>query len=346
MSLRTWTPLASAAAFALAFLHLEASARATSCVEDRDCPSATPACNAGLCAECTPTNTARCTARSPRCLMPFGICGCESSEQCGPGLLCTRPAPASGSPPYCTGGCTGTGQGTCPSGYQCNAQGQCDLRCVPLTPNQCPFAPRNICPVLPLITCVECVTNGDCAGKTGAEVCDFANDCVQCERDTDCTRAPASPHGPRCIGSGKQRSCGCNADTDCGPGRICDETVQACIEGCRLPDGGKCPPGTQCRMADAGGERCVAIPDAGPPPDSGPRRDAGGSSGDGGSDGGRSDAGSRGDGDIAASLEGGGCSCTLSPAEDALPLGGLAALGGLLALFGRRRRVKETRGSA
>jgi len=357
MTSRNWMPLTVAIAFVVAFLTATSSAWAVNCTNDSDCGGDTPACNFGVCAQCSPTNALACGStgsRTPVCIDPYGICGCENDGQCGStnsGYICTRPEPASGSPPYCKTGCgpTGSGRNGCPTGYTCSnvagGVGQCTRGCLPLL-NECPAAaPAHVCRALPLpTTCVECdnANNSQCAAKPSAPICDTtAGTCVQCNANSDCS---GKPNGPICLGPGTpQRSCGCNADADCGVGRICDETIKACMTGCRLPGGGKCPPGSQCRVADGGGEACV-------PTDAG-AEDAGNdaSTDDSGIDGGTDDAGTRdgGNGDAGAnegdgtSLEGGGWSCSMSPVEDALPIGGLVALSGLAVLFTRRRSSKR-----
>ena len=352
MTSRTWMPLAATFAFVFAFLTAEGLAKATNCVDDSDCPSATPACNGGLCAECTTANATKCTAAgAPICLMPYGVCGCESDAQCGgtnSGLLCTRLAPASISAPYCRAGCA-AGRNACDTGqgYACN-NGQCSKLCAL---GGCTSTPSNVCRTL--LTCVQCTSETDCNGKPAAPHCDTsAGICVQCNTSGDCA---GNNHGPLCRGASTgpgipaspERSCGCNVDSDCGASRICDGTLKVCMDGCRVAGGGKCPPGNQCLLAPDGGQACVPTPDGGGVRDSG-TGDAGpigdGSTGDSGSRDAGLDSGSGGTGDdngYGTTLEGGGWSCSMSPVEDALPVGGLVALGGMLAFFTRRRSRKE-----
>ncbi|WP_394845965.1 hypothetical protein LZC95_00695 [Pendulispora brunnea] len=349
MTSRPWMPFALAFAFATALVTTARPAAARNCFDDRDCAAPTPACNAGQCAECSATNQGQCSGRSPACVLPAGICGCENDGQCGnatSGLLCTRPAPASGSAPYCRSGCA-TGRNGCDTdnGYACN-NGQCTKLCA--LGAQCTSPPRDQCRLLVLtLTCLECEADQDCAAKPGATVCDTtSHSCVQCNVDTDCQ---SSPHGRICRGGNSpQRSCGCNSDTDCGADRICDETVKVCVDGCRIPGGGQCPPGNHCFAGDDGGSACVPIDggtgtgDGGTGPgdgSTGDAGDAGGSRDAGARDAGRTDGGGGGGGGNPGdfSLEGGGWSCAMSPAEDALPIGGILAVGGLLAFFARRR---------
>ncbi|WP_394835433.1 hypothetical protein LVJ94_00720 [Pendulispora rubella] len=337
MTFRPWKPFALAFAFAAVFVTTARPAAARNCFDDSDCASPTPACNGGQCAECSATNRGQCSGRSPACLLPVGICGCENDGQCGDatsGLLCTRPAPASGSAPYCRAGCA-QGRNGCAEGYTCNS-GRCSKNLCSFL-NPCNATPADQCPVL---TCVECSTNDHCSGKPGATVCETStNTCVQCNGNADCG---SSPHGRICrAGGSPQRSCGCNTDTDCGAERICDETLKVCTDGCRIPGGGKCPSGNHCFAGDDGGAACVPI-DGGTGTGDAGRGDGGstdardGGSRDAGRDAGRTDGGGGGN-PSDPSLEGGGWSCAMSPAEDALPIGGLLAVGGLMALFMRRR---------
>jgi len=342
MTSRPWMPLASAFAFAAVLVTTARPAGATNCFDDGDCPAATPACNGGLCAECSATNRSACTGRLPTCLLPAGVCGCENDGQCGnatSGLLCTRPAPSSVSAPYCRAGCA-NGRNGCPSTYACT-DGQCKKDC--LLASQCTAPQQNLCPALTFNGCRECSTDDDCASKKGATVCDtnlFV--CVQCARQTDCA---ANNHGPVCLAIGTpQGSCGCNSDADCGRDRICDETLKVCMDGCRVAGGGKCPPGNHCLSSAGGGSACVPIDGGTGSEDSGIDAGEGGpgpvdagdaGSRDAGRDAGRTDGG--GENPIDPTFEGGGVSCALSPTEDSLPIGGFFALGGLMAFFMRRR---------
>ena len=344
MTSRAWLMLTVALASGAASLTMATPARAlTNCINDRDCPAATPACNGGVCAECTQSNQSKCAGtRTPTCL-PQGICGCTSDGQCGAGLLCNA-----ASPPYCTAGCTSTAQ--CPSGYTCSSttcQKGCDLIQGACSTNP----PYNVCkgigPFGLDFECLECTANSDCASKAATPICNTTtHTCVQCNNDNDCTN---STHGKTCIAGTPRSSCGCNNDSNCAVGQICDGSIKACVDGCRTSTGARCPPGNQCRA-----DGCVPIdggtggqPDAGNGNDAGQEEDAGdedaGEAGGGG--GHRRDAGSdagEGGGLLSdhpdSSLEGGGWSCSMTPSEDVLPIGGLFTLGGLAALFARRRR--------
>ncbi|WP_394826159.1 MYXO-CTERM sorting domain-containing protein [Pendulispora albinea] len=414
MAERSWMVLAAALAAAAATF-VATPAYATICRSEADCAATpdTPACNkqqpsdpTGVCAQCSSTNVVRCgtvgTTRTPVCLTQYGICGCANDTDCGDrsensGLICTRPAPANGSAPYCTAGCVNDGVGGrngCPApgaGTTCSATtppnvGQCLHDCFGDSGVLCSNAgPRNVCQLVgglpPTTRCVECTALlGGCAGKTGATVCDTdTNTCVQCNDNDDC--APyRTGTGPICRPGGSfARSCGCNDDSDCNAvaGRICDDTIKACVTGCRAGGGpgNNCPSGQRCNATGGGTGQCVPIDDGGTA-DAGDDGSAGdgstgddgsagdGSAGDAGDDGGgirdsgpdsrpidagRTDAGRMdaggadggNDGNYGTSLEGGGCSCSVPPAEDALPVGGLVAVGGFFAFFTRRRSRKS-----
>jgi len=118
--------------------------------------------------------------------------------------------------------------------------------------------------------------------------------------------------------------------------------VHVCVDGCRTSTGARCPPGNQCfaegcTPVDGGAGEIDAGNDAG-------EEDAGNEE-DSGADGGirHRDAGpDSGPGGLVdhldSSLEGGGWTCAMSPAQDALPVGGLFVIGGLAAIFARRTR--------
>ena len=365
MASRGWIALHAALAVAAASFATK-TANATDCTNDTQCAG----------------------TRTPRCIMPYGICGCENDQQCGgatSGLICTgtRPGPI-GLPPFCTAGCgSPADRNKCTANETCTAPsggtGACDQDCL-LSGTAClGNALLNKCAVLTggsLTQCVECNTSADCAGKVGAEVCSGSTKrCIQCNADTDCT---GKPNGKKC--RTPDQSCGCNDDSNCTTGRICNATIHACLPGCRIgADGGSdCPPGTECNATGGGAGQCVPPVDGGPGDGStgdgstgdgstgdgsagdgsagdgstGDGSAGDGSTGDGSADGGDggggfdggTDAGNNGnenDGNYGTSLEGGGCDCSITPAEDSLPIGGLLAVGGFFAFVTRRRAKKN-----
>ncbi|WP_394832901.1 MYXO-CTERM sorting domain-containing protein [Pendulispora rubella] len=299
-----WIALSSAIAMAAATFTMATAARAAVCTSDPECAAATPNtphCNNNVCAQCS--NDSHCAAagtRTPKCL-PTGICGCTDDKSCGgenSGLICTGTSPAAGTPPYCVTGCAVDGdagpRNECPTGYTCSQTngtvGQCQRACIVLA-NECPTSnPVNQCKIITLPNlgdCVECRTNGECNGRPGAEICRVSsNSCVQCVTNADCT---GKANGPICrTGS----SCGCNVDTDCGTGRICEATTKVCLAGCRgsggVDGGGNCPPGTTCNASGGGSGQCVPVSDGG--------TDAGDAGSDGGTGDGSVGDGSAGDG--------------------------------------------------
>jgi len=293
------------------------------------------------------TTDAQCAGtRTPKCLLAYGICGCENDSQCGDatsGLICTGSSPIIGLPPFCTAGCgSAANRNKCAAGETCNAPsggtGSCGQDCL-LSGTVCVGkAVLNKCTLLTggtLTQCAECTANtpADCASKIGAEVCSTTtNRCIQCNDDTNCA---GKPNGQKC--RAPDQSCGCNTDSDCITGRACNTTIHACLLACRVGvDGGAtCAPGTQCNVTDGGPGQCVPSGDGGVVGDGGSNGDGGnrpdGSAGDGGTN------GDENDGNYETAVEGGGWSCSVPPVEDSLPIGGLVAVGGFFVFFTRRR---------
>lgn len=216
--------------------------------------------------------------------------------------------------------------------------------CTPKTPNGQPV------PGIPPI-------DGECTKEKGMRVCLSA----KCEEDDDlcglkngspCTGATECrsnicfdqddlcglPNGQPCTGNGQCRSdlcengtCkGCNEDTDCNLGQVCDAADKQCVPGCR-PGVTNPPDGGQVHGACPAGQDCVA-PDGGPIGQCQPSADAGY-----GGDGGAGDLD-----DTSGIIEGGGCSCntTLSSAASPFAVFG-AALGGLFLARRRQRRSAD-----
>ncbi len=346
MASRGWIALQAALALATASF-ATSTASALDCTKDSDCAS---------------------TARTPKCLTKYGVCGCNADDQCGgpnSGMICTGttpPQPPIGLPPFCTAGCSPVpGRNGCPSGETCShasgGTGTCSLSCgigliCPATGtrlNHCKGA------VLGDKQCVECLSNNDCNSATGTPICNTeTNICVECTDSSQCT---TNTNGHLC--RVPDTACGCNADSDCSAGRICNTEVHACVLGCRPGTGGdaggSCSDGGVCVSTGGGGGTC-SNQDAGTGPEDGgiglidggqldgSFGDGGGNQGDGGANGdggnnGHNDGGN--DGNYETSLEGGGCDCAITPAEDSLPVAGLLGVGGFFVFFTRRRSKKN-----
>ncbi len=137
----------------------------------------------------------------------------------------------------------------------------------------------------------------------------------------------------------------CDEDSDCGgptSGRVCDDTTEVCIDGCRGEGGNGCPVELVCTSTDATIGQCVD------PGTGGGGSGAGGSGGSGGAGGSGGTASSTSGGPAGSggaafedglAVQGGGCSCVVvahrQPTER---LWALAALGALIALRRRTRR--------
>ena len=114
-------------------------------------------------------------------------------------------------------------------------------------------------------SCGECSATNDtlCVGTT-EPVCETsAGICVMCTPgpDGDATLCENDPDGPVCIAGPNQTVfCGCVTDSDCGAidsGRVCDTTVQLCIDGCRGVGGNGCPDELECTSPDTTIGECV-----------------------------------------------------------------------------------------
>ncbi len=275
----------------------------------------------GSCGKCT-TN-ADCTGpthQGPICNVVAGNCGktCTKDEDCATSTEWCAPQAADGT----------------------NV-------CTPKTPNGQPV------PGIPPI-------NGECTEEKGMRVCLSA----KCEVDDDlcglkngspCAGATECrsnicfdqddlcglPNGQPCTGNGQCRSdvcengtCkGCDEDTDCNLGQVCDAANEQCVPGCRPgvtnpADGGQvhgaCPPGQECVAAD-GGPIGQCQPSA-----------------DGGYGG--ADAGADAGDDTSGIIEGGGCSCNTTLSSSASPFAIMgAALGALLVARRRQGRRHDNR---
>jgi MYXO-CTERM domain-containing protein len=286
---------------------------------------------------------------SPYCHTTGQDAGAVSTGECG---KCTSNADCAGpghAGPICNvivGNCgtTCTKDEDCKSAEWCAPQADDGTSvCTPKTPNgqpvpggppiggECTEAKgKRVC------LSARCEEDDDLCGLKNSSPCGAATECRSntCfDQDDLC----GLPNGQPCTENGQCRSeqckdgtCqGCEEDTDCRLGQVCDPTNKNCVPGCRPgmespPDGGRahggCPDGEQCVSTDGGPiGQCQPIPDAGAPVD-----------------GGAFDAG-----DTAGIIEGGGCACnsTLSSAASPFAIFG-AALGGVL--LARRRRNRST----
>jgi MYXO-CTERM domain-containing protein len=95
------------------------------------------------------------------------------------------------------------------------------------------------------------------------EVCDGEDS--DCDGTDDLNEEELCPSDdtPRCVNVLGEVRCGCTEDVDCGSaasGRVCDETLRVCVDGCvELSGRNHCPPGTKCTSSDpAELGRCVA----------------------------------------------------------------------------------------
>ena len=329
------------------------------CTSDNDCKNpADPVCQltgplAGSCTECSGTEIGKCGGPVPVCIPDLGVCGCNTSTDCGPNQLCE------GEPPTCVPGCS-----LADGGKDCTTPGVCSVQDGGLgvcLGNDCDGgtgqcnAPTPVCGISGGV-CVQCNDTTDC---TGGLVCDPSNNtCVECvPGDAGANNCTATGPGAICL---PNDTCGCETDSDCGgpnSGRVCQDTAHVCIAGCRGTGGNMCPIDQQCSSTDS------TIGTCGPLTEDGGINDAGldGSISDSGLDGSTRD-GSAGDGSVAdgsffdgskgdgssdngidgSSVEGGGCGCVIAGGEDSsAPVGMLLSFGALGLAILRPKRKKR-----
>ncbi len=218
----------------------------------------------------------------------------------------------------------------CSSDAECSGlKPHCDLNthvCVGCTSDADCTDPNNPA-CQPSGACGQCSATNDklCTGDT--PVCNTsAGLCVYCVPGPDASTCVNSPDGPVCIaGAGNVVFCGCNTDSDCGSttsGRVCDNMISKCIDGCRGQGGNGCPVDKDCTSHDSTIGQCI-VPvndaDAGVGDDGGTANNAGALPPQVGDD--------------------GGCACSTPSRRsfgDTL-LGSLAALGAI-ALLRRSRK--------
>jgi Cys-rich repeat protein len=280
--------------------------------------------NAGACGKCT--SDADCTVGThpgPKCEKVSGACGnacnsdadCKATEWCGQNVCIPKTPnsqPVTNVPPF-TGECTQqSGQRTCLAAVCEESDDRCGLKngspCDPTKSTQCR---SNIC-----------FDKDDLCGKPTGEPCGGNGEC----RSEKCENGKCA---------------GCQEDTDCPTGQVCDKTVPGgkCIDGCRpgvvqsVPDAsaeqkrGDCPPNQTCVVTDGG-----AIGKCEPNNDGGTGNDGGG---------GVVDAG-----DTSGIIEGGGCSCNTTTTAVASPFAISAVALGILACARRLRNRKTNRSSS
>jgi len=187
-------------------------------------------------------------------------------------------------------------------------------------------------------SCGECSATNDVLCVADTPVCETSlGECVMCTPgpNGDATLCLNDPNGPICMpGANYSVFCGCVTDSDCGgitSGRVCDTTIQLCIEGCRGLGGNGCLPEFECTSEDTTiGDCIVGQPDAG--------TGGTGGTGTGGTGGSAATGGSSPAYDAADSGDDGGCACSTTGKGG---WGGTLATGlfafGALALMRRRR---------
>ncbi len=208
------------------------------CVANRECGAATPVCSMGACVLCTTAMPAAC-AMSPdgrACLQPApttAFCGCANDADCGDvrsGRVCDATTRR------CIAGCaTAMNRNGCPAGQFCTSAdatvGMCTTTCNFDTDCAASMASRPRClrggDAGVANTCVECVTDAHCAGRTdGRTRCVGAmNTCAQCNPSVAGACA-GNASGAACLATGL---CGCTADGDCAASQRCDVATSLCV---------------------------------------------------------------------------------------------------------------------
>jgi hypothetical protein len=141
------------------------------CLLQQECIPVQGGEGALTCVECVIDAHCRANpfARSPRCDRVFGLCGCETAEDCGgchPGGKCM----ATGMPSPAICGCDTLGPTRdCPPDTVCNGL-SCQLPCRPQdcdSPNLCDQRPQSGT----FGVCVRCLTDADCAQHEDKPIC-------------------------------------------------------------------------------------------------------------------------------------------------------------------------------
>jgi hypothetical protein len=179
------------------------------CVHNDQCPGELPVCNDAN-GECENFAPAQCSACGPDG-------GCEGDAVC-------YDDPASGTR-YCAMPCVRALR--CPDGYKCIDGPSARRLCVP-EDNMCEGSPCEFVSCdeglvcidgLDGTQCVQCEKDADCTGGT---TCDPAtNTCVGCTEDSDCEGGRCDPDTNECVQ--------CLGDEDCPTGR-CNPETSNCVQ--------------------------------------------------------------------------------------------------------------------
>lgn len=306
------------------------------CIQDDQCPIATPACLPdGSCAQCSVLNSTAClNTATPMCDPSTNVCVvCVTDDDC-----------AGTATPVCddvTKDCRACeSDADCPAALPaCQPAGTCG-ECSSTNTTLC-IAPLSVCEP-GTGTCVNCVSDDDCATEeaphcdTGVNICreclvsehctplrpncDASGTCSICQTDADCSGST-----PACTASGACEECSPENKSLCtGDTPLCDEEEFECV---------MCVTDDDCDTA--AGERCdlntkTCVPDDG----------TGGSAGSAGTGG---DGGEGGSGGDSAAEEGGSygacAGCVTAKASPNAWYLGLVAVA--LGWFARRRRSRE-----
>ena len=113
-----------------------------------------------------------------------------------------------------------------------------------------------------LNTCVECLSNADCANAAGPRCDQQTSRCSVCRGDGDCTSFPSKPI---CNNDGNGQCVACATDGDCATnpvGSRCNTVTNTCAEcvvdgDCRTPGASRCAD-NRCQpcLNDASGSHC------------------------------------------------------------------------------------------
>lgn len=113
-------------------------------------------------------------------------------------------------------------------------------------------------------SCGECSATNATLCVDPLPVCEVSDGvCVMCTPgpNGDASMCVEDPNGPLCIAGANESSfCGCETDSDCGAidsGRVCDTSIQICVDGCRGVGGNGCPTELGCTSPDTTIGQCV-----------------------------------------------------------------------------------------
>ncbi len=207
-----------------------ATAMCSACTSDTDCdafPSArqciTAGGSSGQCKACDPTGNAGCSGTTPICNASFTCEGCTDSTQCATGTCntstgacgCTDDTECSGATPICGAGGTCracTGDVECP-GAVCVDSGPHDGECGACDPSDdggCTSTAPQCEPTS--LTCVACLSDGDCTGIAPGLFCNASNHC-------------------ECKAGSTGTDCKCSNGNNCAVGQVCVLGTLTCAAG-------------------------------------------------------------------------------------------------------------------